>query len=166
MGDQKASDAAVSDKAVSERAESDKAAPGQTERIARAREFVSTNSRGVLTTYRRDGQAQMSPVTAGIDAEGRVIISVTEDRAKTKNARRDARVALCVFSEGFYGPWVQVEGLAEFADGPDRIDALVDYYRTLSGEHPDWGEYRAAMVRDRRVLLRIPILRASGPAAG
>ena len=144
----------------------DQTVPDQAGRIARAREFVSANSRGVLTTYRRDGQAQMSPVTAGVDAEGRVVISVTEDRAKTKNARRDPRVALCIFSEGFYGPWVQVEGLAEFADGPDRIDVLVDYYRRLSGEHPDWGEYRAAMVRDRRVLLRFAILRASGPAAG
>ncbi|HEV2342982.1 MAG TPA: PPOX class F420-dependent oxidoreductase [Actinocrinis sp.] len=138
----------------------------QAERIARAREFVAANSRGVLTTYRRDGQAQMSPVTAGVDAEGRIVISVTEDRAKTKNARRDPRVALCVFIDDFYGPWAQVEGLAEFADGPDRIDALVDYYRTLRGEHPDWSEYRAAMVRDRRVLLRFAILRASGPAAG
>lgn len=136
------------------------------DRIARAREFVAANPRGVLTTYRRDGQAQMSPITPGVDAEGRIVVSVTDDRAKTKNARRDPRVALCVFSEGFYGPWVQVEGLAEFADGPDRIDALVDYYRNLSGEHSDWGEYRAAMVRDRRVLLRFEIARASGPAAG
>ena len=133
--------------------------------IAKAREFVAANPRGVLTTYRRDGQAQLSPVSAGVDAEGRVVISVTEDRAKTKNARRDPRVALCIFTEGFYGPWVQVEGTAEFADGPDRIDALVDYYRTLSGEHPDWDDYRAAMERDRRVLLRFSVVRASGPAA-
>ena len=133
--------------------------------IAKAREFVAANPRGVLTTYRRDGQAQLSPVSAGVDAEGRVMISVTEDRAKTKNARRDPRVALCIFTEGFYGPWVQVEGTAEFADGPDRIDALVDYYRTLSGEHPDWDDYRAAMERDRRVLLRFSIVRASGPAS-
>jgi PPOX class probable F420-dependent enzyme len=133
--------------------------------IAKAREFVAANPRGILTTYRRDGQAQLSPVSAGVDAEGRVIISVTEDRAKTKNARRDPRVALCVFTEGFYGPWVQVEGTAEFADGPDRIDALVDYYRRLSGEHPDWDDYRAAMERDRRVLLRFSVVRASGPAS-
>lgn len=133
--------------------------------IAKAREFVAANPRGVLTTYRRDGQAQLSPVSAGVDAEGRVIISVTEDRAKTKNARRDPRVALCVFTERFYGAWVQVEGTAELVDGPDRIDALVDYYRRLSGEHPDWDEYRAAMERDRRVLLRFSVVRASGPAA-
>jgi PPOX class probable F420-dependent enzyme len=136
------------------------------DRVARAREFVAANPRGVLTTYRRDGQAQLSPVTPGVDAQGRIVVSVTEDRAKTKNARRDPRVALCVFSDPFYGPWVQVEGPAELADGPDRIDVLVDYYRALSGEHPDWDEYRAAMVRDRRVLLRFEIVRASGPAAG
>jgi PPOX class probable F420-dependent enzyme len=133
--------------------------------IAKAREFVAANPHAVLTTYRRDGQAQLSPVTAGVDAEGRIIISVTEDRAKTKNARRDPRAALCVFTSNFYGPWVQVEGTAQFADGPDRIDALVDYYRTLRGEHDDWDEYRAVMERDHRVLLRIAIVRASGPAS-
>ena len=134
--------------------------------IDAARRFVAANPRGVLITYRRDGRVQSSPVTPAVDAEGRVIVSVTEDRAKTRNARRDPRVALCVFSEGFYGPWVQVEGEAAFADGPDRIDALVDYYRILRGEHDDWADYRAAMERDRRVLLRFTIDRASGPAAG
>jgi PPOX class probable F420-dependent enzyme len=134
--------------------------------IAKAREFVAANPRGVLATYRLDGQAQMSPVTAGVDGAGRIIISVTEDRAKARNARRDPRVALCVFTEAFYGPWVQVEGEARFVDGPEQIDALVDYYRTMSGEHDNWDEYRAAMVRDRRVLLRFEIARASGPAAG
>jgi len=130
--------------------------------IADARAFLTDNHRGVLATFRRDGRVQQSPVTAGIDDEGRVIISVTDDRAKTRNARRDPRVALCVFGDAFYGRWVQVEGTAEFVDGPDRIDALVDYYRRLSGEHPDWAEYRAAMERDRRVLLRFSIERASG----
>jgi PPOX class probable F420-dependent enzyme len=133
--------------------------------IAKAREFVAANPRGILTTYRRDGQAQLSPVTPGVDAAGRVIISVTEDRAKAKNARRDPRVALCVFSPNFYGPWAQVEGTAEFADGPDQIDALVDYYRTLRGEHDNWDEYREVMKRDHRVLLRFSIVRASGPAS-
>lgn len=127
-----------------------------------ARSFIAENHRGVLATFRRDGRVQQSPVSAGIDAQGRVIISVTEDRAKTRNARRDPRVSLCVFNDGFYGPWVQVEGTAELADGPDRIDALVDYYRRLSGEHPDWAEYRAAMEKDHRVLLRFTIERASG----
>jgi PPOX class probable F420-dependent enzyme len=131
--------------------------------IDEARRFLAENHHGVLATYRRDGKVQQSPVSAGIDAAGRVIISVTEDRAKTRNARRDPRVSLCVFNDGFYGRWVQVEGTAEFADGPDRIDALVDYYRVLRGEeHPDWDEYRAAMERDGRVLLRFEIERASG----
>lgn len=127
-----------------------------------ARTFLAENHKGVLATFRRDGRVQQSPVTAGLDGEGRVIISVTEDRAKARNARRDPRVSLCVFNDAFYGRWVQVEGTAQFADGPDRIDALVDYYRRLSGEHDDWDAYRAAMEKDRRVLLRFDIERASG----
>jgi PPOX class probable F420-dependent enzyme len=131
--------------------------------IEEARRFLAENHHGVLATYRRDGKVQQSPVSAGVDAEGRVIISVTESRAKTRNARRDPRVSLCVFADSFYGRWVQVEGTAELVDGPDRIDALVDYYRTLRGEeHPDWDEYRTAMERDGRVLLRFEIERASG----
>lgn len=128
--------------------------------ISRAQEFIAANPRGILTTFRRDGRPQMSPVTPGVDAAGRVMVSVTEDRAKTRNARRDPRVALCAFSEGFYGPWTQVEGEAEIVDGTAGIEALVDYYRTLRGEHEDWDEYRAAMVRDNRVLLRFEITRA------
>jgi PPOX class probable F420-dependent enzyme len=131
--------------------------------IDEARRFISESHHAVLATYRRDGKVQQSPVSAGVDARGRVIISVTEDRAKARNARRDPRISLCVFTDAFYGRWVQVEGTAEFVDGPDRIDALVDYYRILRGEeHPDWDEYRAAMERDRRVLLRFEIERASG----
>jgi len=128
-----------------------------------AREFIIANPRGVLTTVRRDGRPQMSPVTPGIDEAGRVVVSVTEERAKTRNARRDPRVALCVFSEGFYGPWAQVEGDAEIVDGPAGVEALVDYYRRLSGEHEDWAEYRKAMVNDHRVLLRFEITRAVKP---
>ena len=130
--------------------------------IDEARRFLAENHRGVLATYRRDGKVQQSPVTAGLDEQGRVIISVTESRAKARNARRDPRVSLCVFNDNFFGSWVQVEGTAELADGPDRIDALVDYYRQLAGEHPDWDEYRATMERDGRVLLRFEIERASG----
>jgi PPOX class probable F420-dependent enzyme len=108
--------------------------------IDEARRFLADHHRGVLATYRRDGKVQQSPVTAGLDEQGRVIISVTEDRAKARNARRDPRVSLCVFNDAFYGAWVQVEGTVELVDGPDRIDALVDYYRRLSGEHPDWDD--------------------------
>ena len=134
-----------------------------TDNIDWAREFVAANPRGVLTTFRQDGRVQTSPVTPGIDGEGRVIVSVTDDRAKTRNARRDPRVALCVFSEAFYGPWAQVEGDAEIVEGDEGIEALVDYYRRLRGEHEDWAEYRQAMVRDRRVLLRFEITRAVKP---
>ena len=124
--------------------------------------FVRDNHHAVLVTRRGDGRLQTSPIACGLHDDGRVAISVTEDRAKTRNARRDPRVSLCVFNDAFYGRWVQVEGTAEFVDGADRLDALVDYYRRLSGEHPDWDEYRAAMDRDRRVLLRFDIARASG----
>jgi PPOX class probable F420-dependent enzyme len=136
-----------------------------TDRIAKARKFVASNPRGVLSTFRRDGNVQLSPVIATVDAEGRVVVSVTEDRVKTKNARRDPRVSLCAFVDSFFGLWVQVEGIAEFSDGPDNIDALVDYYRRISGEHDNWDEYRAVMERDHRVLLRFAVLRASGPGA-
>jgi PPOX class probable F420-dependent enzyme len=131
--------------------------------IAWAQEFITANPRGILTTFRRDGRPQMSPVTPGVDEAGRVIVSVTADRAKTRNARRDPRVALCVFSEGFYGPWAQVEGEAELVEGSEGVEALVDYYRRLRGEHEDWDDYRQAMIRDNRVLLRFEITRAVKP---
>lgn len=125
-----------------------------------ATEFIRANHNAVLATFRRDGRPQMSPVTAGVDEEGRVIISVTEDRAKTKNARRDPRVSLCVLNSRFYGEWVQVEGDAEVVPLPEAMDVLVGYYRDISGEHPDWDEYRRAMVQERRCVIRFTIARA------
>lgn len=130
--------------------------------IEAARDFLRGHPRAVLATYRRDGQVQQSPVVCAVDAEGRVVISSTEDRAKVRNLRRDPRISVCVFTDGFFGPWVQVEGEVEIVDGTAGVEALVDYYRTLSGEHPDWDDYRAAMVRDRRVAVRFAIARASG----
>jgi PPOX class probable F420-dependent enzyme len=125
-------------------------------------EFVRSNHNAVLATFRRDGRPQMSPVTAAVDGEGRIVISVTEDRAKTLNARRDPRVALCVMNPRFYGSWVQVEGEAEIVSLPEAMDVLVEYYRDVSGEHPDWDDYRRAMVRDRRCVIRFPVARAFG----
>lgn len=125
-------------------------------------DFVRANPRGVLATYRRDGQAQLSPVTAGVDAEGRVVISTREGAMKTLNLTRNPRAGLCVFSERFFGEWHNLEGNVEIVHLPDAMEPLVDYYRRVSGEHPDWEEYRAAMVRDRRVLVRITVDR-SGP---
>jgi len=127
-----------------------------------ARGFLRGNHRAVLSTLRRDGRPQLSPVAAAVDDEGRVIVSTPETTAKARNLRRDPRVSLCAFSDGFYGPWVQVEGTAELVERPEAVELLVDYYRRLSGEHPDWDDYRRAMVVDRRVLVRFAIERASG----
>jgi len=127
-----------------------------------ARDFLRVSHRAVLSTLRRDGRPQLSPVAAAVDDEGRVIVSTPETTAKARNLRRDPRVSLCAFSDGFYGPWVQVEGTAELVERPEAVELLVDYYRRISGEHPDWDDYRRAMVEDRRVLVRFAIERASG----
>ena len=127
-----------------------------------AREFLRVHHRAVMSTVRGDGRPQMSPVGAGVDGEGRVIVSTPETTAKARNLRRDPRVALCVINDGFYGGWVQVEGTAEIVERPEAVELLVDYYRRLAGEHPDWDDYRRAMVEDRRVLVRFEIERASG----
>jgi PPOX class probable F420-dependent enzyme len=127
-----------------------------------AREFVRGNSRAVLTTLRKDGTPQMSPLNVAVDAAGLLVISSRETAFKTKNLRRDPRAWLCVLNDGFYGPWVFVEGTADILSLPDAMEPLVDYYRQLAGEHPDWEDYRAAMVRDQRCLIRISATRA-GP---
>jgi PPOX class probable F420-dependent enzyme len=127
-----------------------------------ALEFLRANPRGVLATYRRDGQAQMSPVMAGVDAESRVVISTREGAMKTLNLRRNPRAAFCALSQGFYGEWHSLEGNIEILSLPEAMEPLVDYYRRVSGEHPDWQEYREAMAREHRVLLRITVDR-SGP---
>ncbi|NHC14452.1 PPOX class F420-dependent oxidoreductase [Motilibacter deserti] len=132
----------------------------------RAREFVRSNSRAVLTTFRADGRPQLSPVTVGVDDAGRVIVSSRETAVKVRNLRRDPRVAACVFTERFFGDWVQVEGTAEIVALPEAMELLVDYYRRIAGEHPDWDDYRAAMERDRRVLLRFAIERAGPNVSG
>lgn len=131
-----------------------------------ARDFITSNHRAVLATRRRDGNPQLSPVTCGVDAAGRVIISTRETAIKTKNLRRDPHAALCVFSDGFFGRWVQVEGSAEVVPLPGAMEPLVDYYRLVSGEHPDWDDYRAAMARERRVIVRMTIERAGPDISG
>jgi PPOX class probable F420-dependent enzyme len=131
-----------------------------------AREFLTQHHHAVLSTFRRDGLPQLSPVTATVDGDGRVIISTREPAMKVRNIRRDARVSLAAFTDAFYGPWVQVEGTAEIVEQPEALDLLVDYYRRASGEHPDWDEYREAMVRDRRVVIRFEIERAGPSVSG
>jgi PPOX class probable F420-dependent enzyme len=123
------------------------------------RAFLEKNHRAVLGTRRPDGTVQMSPVTAGVDARGRAIISTTEDRTKTKNLRADPAAFLTVMNDNFYGAWAAIEGAAEIVSLPEAMEPLVDYYRRLAGEHQDWDDYRRAMVRDRRVLVRITIER-------
>jgi PPOX class probable F420-dependent enzyme len=130
-----------------------------------ARAFISSNHRAVLATLRADGTPQLVPVTAAVDAEGRVIVSTTEPSVKVRNLRRNPHAALCVMNDGFFGAWANVEGTVEIVELPEAMELLVDYYRRVSGEHPDWDDYRAAMERDRRVLLRISIQRA-GPSGG
>lgn len=127
-----------------------------------ARDFLRENHRAVLATFRSDGRPHLAPVSAGVDGEGRVIISTPETTAKARNLRRDPRISLCVMSDRFYGAWVQVEGTAEIVDRPEAVELLVDYYRRLAGEHPDWDDYRRAMNTDRRVLVRFEIERVSG----
>jgi PPOX class probable F420-dependent enzyme len=130
--------------------------------IAVAQQFLRENENAVLATWRRDGRVQMSPVTVGLDAAGRAIISSRETAYKIRNLRRDPRAMLCVFVEAFTGPWVQIEGTAEVVTLPEAMEALVDYYRCLAGEHPDWDDYRRALTADRRALIRVTIERA-GP---
>ncbi|MGI9022067.1 MAG: PPOX class F420-dependent oxidoreductase [Acidimicrobiales bacterium] len=127
-----------------------------------ARAFLAENHRAVLATFRSDGLPQLSPVSVGVDDGGRAVISSRETAYKVRNLRRDPRASLCVMNDGFYGPWAQVEGRATVVSLPEAMQPLVDYYRSLSGEHPDWGEYRRAMEEQRRVIVRIDIQRA-GP---
>jgi PPOX class probable F420-dependent enzyme len=131
-----------------------------------AADFLRAHHRAVLATSRSDGMPQLSPVTCTVDDEGRVLISTRETAVKTKNLRHRPRASLCVFTDTFFGEWVQVEGDAELISLPDAMDLLVEYYRRVSGEHPDWDDYRAAMIRDRRVIVRVTITRAGPDVSG
>ncbi len=117
--------------------------------------FLRPRHRALLGTHRRDGRLALSPVSCGVDDRGRIVVATYPQRAKTVNARRDARATVVVLSDDWDGPWVQVEGTIEVLDLPDALEAFVDYYRSISGEHPDWAEYRAAMTRQGKVLLRV-----------
>ena len=120
-----------------------------------ARDFLREHHNIVLVTRRRDGSLQTSPSTAGVLGDDRIVISSRETAYKVRNLRRDPRVTLCAFTEAFMGPWLQVDGTASLVTLPDAMDGLVEYYRLLAGEHPDWDDYRAAMERDRRLLIVI-----------
>ena len=134
--------------------------------IAEAIGFIRNNHRAVLHTFRRDGSPQLSPVSIGVDDDSRVLISSRETAVKTKNLARDPRAALCVMNDGFYGNWCFVNGTCEIVRLPDAMELLVEYYRQLAGEHPDWDDYRAAMERERRVMLRISVEYAGPNVSG
>jgi PPOX class probable F420-dependent enzyme len=131
-----------------------------------ARDFIRNNHRAVMTTRRTNGDPQLSPVLCSLDEDGRVGVSTRETAMKVANLRRDRRASFCVLNDGFFGDWIQVDGTAEIVSLPDAMEPLVEYYRSLSGEHPDWDEYRAAMERDRRVLVRVELERAGPDQSG
>ncbi|TKK90470.1 PPOX class F420-dependent oxidoreductase [Herbidospora galbida] len=129
-------------------------------------EFLRPRHHAIVITARRDGRPQASPVACGVDAEGRIVISTYPERAKTANARRNEQVSVVVLSDDWNGPWVQVDGDAEVLDLPEALEPLVEYFRCISGEHPDWDEYRAAMVRQGKSLLRVTPTRWGPVATG
>lgn len=131
--------------------------------LEEARAIVRTQHRAVLSTVRADGTPQMSPVLATVDSAGRVIVSTRASLAKVRNLRHDPRAWLCVLPDAFFGRWIQVEGTTEIVELPDALPLLVEYYRSISGEHENWDEYRSAMQAEQRVVLRISLTRA-GPS--
>ena len=118
-------------------------------------DFCRDRHHVVLTTRRRDGSPQLSPVSCGVDEQGRFVISTYPQRAKVHNARRDPQVSLMVLSDDWDGPWVQVDGTCEVLDLPEALEPLVDYFRSFGREHPDWDEYREAMTEQGKSLLRV-----------
>jgi PPOX class probable F420-dependent enzyme len=134
--------------------------------LEQARAFLRSHHRSVLAATRSDGRPQLSPVVHSVNGDGRVIISSREPAFKVRNLRRDPRASLCAIQDGFFGDWIQVDGVAEIVSLPDALDVLIDYYRQVSGEHPDWDDYQAAMVKERRVAIRLRIERAGPDRAG
>ena len=129
--------------------------------IDKGLDYVRNNSRAVLATRRRDGSPQMSPVTLAV-VDDTIVMSTRETAVKTWNLRRDPVAWLCVFPDKWLGRWVQLQCLGDVVSLPDAMDHLVEYYRTLSGEHPDWDDYRRAMNEDKRCIVWFQI-EAAGP---
>jgi len=125
--------------------------------IEQARQFIRDNHNTVICTIRQNGEPAMSPITVGVDDEGNAVISSRETAYKVKHLRRDPRVWLCCLTGQYYGEWLLITGRATIVSLPEAMDGLVGYYRGISGEHADWDEYRRAMQRDKRVLIRVAI---------
>lgn len=134
--------------------------------LDRARQFVQDHHRAVLATRRQKGGAQLSPVTVALDEEGRISISSRATAIKTKNLRRDPWASVLVLDDAFFGEWVQLDGRVEIVTLPDAMPLLVEYYRRVSGEHPDWDDYMEAMEREQRVMLRLNVERAGPDVSG
>jgi len=129
-------------------------------------EFLRDHHRSVLATRRSDGGVQLSPVVHALDAEGRVMISTREPAMKVRNVRRDGQAWLCVLNDRFFGGWAQAEGPVDVVALPEAMPLLEDVYRAVAGEHPDWEDFRAAMERERRVVLRITVERVGPTVSG
>jgi PPOX class probable F420-dependent enzyme len=132
--------------------------------------FIRHRHNAILSTRRRDGTPQMSPVTMGVDPQGTILVASYPERAKVRNLRTTPRAEICVLSDGFAGEWVQVSGPTTVTDLPEALEGLVTYFRAISGEHPDWQEYRQAMIDQGKVLIQLvpdrwgPISRGGFPA--
>jgi PPOX class probable F420-dependent enzyme len=122
-------------------------------------EFIRPRHSAIVSTRRADGSPQMSPVTMGVPDERTILIASYPERAKVRNLRKRPEVDVCVLSDSFGGEWVQISGYATVVDLPEALDGLVAYFRSISGEHPDWAEYRQAMVDQGKVLIRVTIER-------
>jgi len=132
---------------------------------AEALGFVAENHRAVLSTRRAEGNPQMSPVTVGA-GDDKIIISSRETAYKVRNIRRDPRVSLCVFTDQFFGRWIQVDGTVDLLGLPDAMEPLVEYYRGIRGEHPDWDDYRRVMEQEQRLVIRIAIEKVGPTRSG
>jgi PPOX class probable F420-dependent enzyme len=130
--------------------------------LDKAIELARSNHHTILATRRADGRPQISPVVSAVDDGGRVLISTREAAAKVLNLRRDPQASVCVLADNFFGDWAQLDGTTEIVALPEAMDLLEFIYRQVSGEHPDWEEFRQAMVQQRRVVLRITPT-AAGP---
>lgn len=131
-----------------------------------ARDFLRDNHHAVMHTYRADGSPQLSPVTVTVDDAGRAMVSTRETSIKVTNLQRDPRASLCVFPDEFFGPWIRIDATAEILHLPDAVEALVDYYRRVAGEHDDWDDYRRAMREEQRVLVLLDLTDAGPDVSG
>jgi PPOX class probable F420-dependent enzyme len=134
--------------------------------ISELLDFVRPRHRMVLTTFRADGSLQSSPVTGGVDQQGRLVVASYPQRAKSGNIRRTPKASVVVLSDEFNGAYVQIDGDAEVIDVPEAVELLVDYYRAIAGEHPDWDDYRSAMLTQRKCLIRVTPQRWGPVATG